>query len=331
MSAPYPWLAETWAHLLQHKAQPAQALLISGPAGVGKRVLARAWAKTLLCETPLADGEACDQCGACHWFDTGTHPDYRELTLQEKENKEGETKLATAIDVEQARDTIEYVQMSTYRAGRRVVVIDPADGLNTAAANALLKVLEEPPLNTYFVLVSDQARRLLPTLRSRCTRLDIGLPAHATALQWLREQSTDDAETMLALAGGAPLVVAGWQDSGEWNLRSEVLGGLAKLRGFDPVTLADQWKALSPRAWHRVAYQWLCDLLAARLACKVRFNPDFAEALNKLGQRANVSRLLGLGQTHAEAARYVMHPLNRQLQLETWLIQYRHIFEESEK
>jgi len=331
VSAPYPWLSASWTHLLQHKAQPAQALLISGPAGVGKRALARAWAKTLLCETPLDSGEACDKCGACHWFDAGTHPDYRELTLQEKENKEGETKLATAIDVEQARNTIEYVQLSTYRAGRRVVVIDPADALNLAAANALLKVLEEPPLNTCFVLVSDQARRLLPTLLSRCTRLDVGLPAHQTALQWLREQHTDDAETMLALAGGAPLRVADGQHNGDWHLRSEVLEGLAKLRELDPVALADQWKALSPRAWHRVAYQWLCDLLAARLACKVRFNPDFAEALSKLGQRANVSRLLGLAHTHAEAARYVMHPLNRQLQLETWLIAYRHIFEEGEK
>jgi len=328
MSGSYPWLAATWTHLLAQKNQPAQALLISGPAGVGKRALARAWAKTLLCETPRDSGEACDKYGACHWFEAGTHPDYRELVLQEKENKEGDTKLATAIDVEQARDTIDYVQLSTYRAGRRVVIVDPADALNLAAANALLKVLEEPPLNTCFVLVSDQARRLLPTIRSRCTRVDVGLPAHEVALQWLREQRVGDADTMLALVGGAPLLAADSQDDGEWTVRSEILNGLAELRAFDPVALAERWKALDPRSWQRVAYKWLCDLLAARLACKVRFNPDFAEALAKLGKRADISRLLGLAQTHTQAARYVMHPLNRQLQLETWLIEYRHIFEE---
>lgn len=328
MSAPYPWLAKTWQRLLQNRARPAQALLISGTAGVGKSALARAWAQALLCETPLADGDACGACGACHWFTAGTHPDYRVLTLQEKENKEGERKLATALDVEQARETIDYVQLSTYRAGRRVVVIEPADALNLAAANALLKVLEEPPLNTCFLLVSDQPRRLLPTIRSRCTRLDIGLPPQSEALSWLSELQVAYAVDMLALAGGAPLVALNWQQSGELALRSEVLQSLSRPRGLDPVAQADAWKALHPRAWHVFAYKWLCDVLAARMSCATRFNPDFSEALHKLGKHADLARLLNLAKAHAEQGRYIMHPLNRQLQLETWLIQYRHIFEE---
>ena len=328
MSAPYPWLAPALQRLLQNRARPAQALLISGPAGVGKSALARAWAQALLCETTLADGDACGVCGACHWFAAGTHPDYRVLTLQEKENKDGERKLATAIDVEQARETIDYVQLSTYRAGRRVVVIEPADALNLAAANALLKVLEEPPLNTSFLLISDQPRRLLSTIRSRCTRLDIGLPPQSEALSWLSELQVDDAAEMLALAGGAPLVALNWQQSGELALRSEVLHSLSRPRSLDPVAQADAWKTLHPRAWHVFAYKWLCDVLAARMLCTTRFNPDFSDALLKLGKHADLARLLNLAKVHAEQGRYVMHPLNRQLQLEAWLIQYRHIFED---
>jgi DNA polymerase-3 subunit delta' len=177
MTAPYPWLDTAWQRLLTTRARPAQALLLAGPRGVGKGALALAWAQALLCESPAADGGACGQCAACHWFDAGSHPDFRHVTLQEKTSKEGETRLATAIEVEQAREAVDFVQLSTYRAGFRVVVVDPADSLNLAAANALLKVLEEPPLNTVFVLVSDQPRRLLPTIRSRCTRLDLGLPS----------------------------------------------------------------------------------------------------------------------------------------------------------
>ena len=336
MSAPYPWLVPLWRHLLQNKSRPAQALLISGPTGVGKSALAHAWAQALLCETPLADregagGEACGVCGACHWFIAGTHPDYRRLTLQEKENKEGEHKLATAIDVEQARETIDFVQLSTYRAGRRVVVIEPADTLNLAAANALLKVLEEPPLNTCFLLVSDQPRRLLPTIRSRCTRLDVGLPLQQDALIWLRDQQIEKPAEMLALAGGAPLVALSWRESGELRLRAEVLQSLSRPRSLDPVGQAEAWKTLSPQVWHIFAYKWLCDVLAARLFCSTCFNPDFSEALFQLGKYADLVRLLALAKVHAEQGRYVMHPLNRQLQLETWLIQYRHIFEEGKK
>ena len=331
MSAPYPWLAHSWRRLLQSKARPMQALLISGPAGVGKNALARAWAQALLCEASLADGEACGVCGACHWFIAGTHPDYRVLTLQEKENKEGERKLATAIDVEQARETIDFVQLSTYRAGRRVVLIEPADTLNLAAANALLKVLEEPPLNTCFLLVSDQPRRLLPTLRSRCTGLDVGLPPQHDALLWLRSQQMEDAEEMLAVAGGAPLIAMSWQENGQLALRSEVLQVLSRPDRLDPVARAEDWKNLHPRTWQVFAYKWLCDMLAARLLCNARFNPDFSEILLKLGKHADLAGLLSLARMHAEQGRYVTHPLNRQLQLEAWLIHYKHIFEEGNK
>ena len=328
MSAPYPWLADAWRHLLQRKARPDQALLISGPAGVGKSVLARTWAQVLLCESPLADGDACGECGACHWFITGTHPDYRVLTLQEKETKDSEPKLATAIDVDQARDTIDYVQLSTYRAGRRVVVIEPADSLNIAAASALLKVLEEPPLNTCFLLITDHPRRLLPTLRSRCVRLEIGLPPYEQARLWLSEQALDNAPEKLALAGGAPLTALNWQENGELAMRDGVLEGLSRPRSLNPVAQAEAWKTLSPLTWYIFAYKWLCDLLAVRLLCHTRFNPDYQKVLQKLGNDVDLGKLLALSQLHSEQGRYVMHPLNRQLQLEAWLIQYQHIFRE---
>ncbi len=111
-------------------------------------------------------------------------------------------RMATAIEVDQAREAVDFVRLSTYRAGYRVVLVNPADALNVASANALLKVLEEPPLNTVFVLVSDQPRRLLPTIRSRCARFDIGLPPDELAAQWLTSQGVDDAPNLLALAGG---------------------------------------------------------------------------------------------------------------------------------
>ncbi len=327
MSAPYPWLEPLWQRLLETKSRPSQALLIAGPRGVGKSALAHAWAQTLLCERPAASGEACGQCVACHWFEAGTHPDYRVLTLREKEGKEGESRMATTIEVEQAREAVDFVQMSTHRAGRRVVVVEPADSLNLAAANALLKVLEEPPLNTSFLLVSDQPRRLLPTIRSRCTRVDVGLPPQNQALAWLQGTQGDEAEQRLALAGGAPLIAQAYAESDELEERREILEGLSSPHRLDPVGLGERWKAVRPQTWHGLAYKWLEDLLAVRLNADTRFNPDFGATLDKLGRQADLGRLLELARVHAEQGRTVLHPLNRALQLQAWLIQYRHVFD----
>ena len=327
MSAPYPWLDSVWQRLLTTRARPAQALLLAGPRGVGKGALALAWAQVLLCEAPRRDGASCGSCPACHWFETGAHPDFRLVSLQEKTGKEGETRMATAIEVDQAREVVDFVQLSTYRAGFRVVLVNPADSLNLAAANALLKVLEEPPLNTVFVLVSDQPRRLLPTIRSRCTRVDIGLPPVDQAAQWLAEQGVDDAMNLLALSGGTPLDAQHWADSGELDERRMVLESLARPDRLDPVTLGERWKAVSPQAWHNLAYKWLGDLLAVRLRGSVQFNRDFAEVLVRLGSEADLAKLMALARTQANEGRILAHPLNRALQLEAWLIQYRHVFD----
>ena len=327
MNAPYPWLESVWQRLLSTRARPAQALLLAGPRGVGKSALAQAWAQALLCEARLPDGGACGSCPACHWFEAGTHPDFRLVTLQEKTSKEGEVKMATGIEVDQAREAVDFVQLSTYRAGLRVVLVNPADSLNLASANALLKVLEEPPLNTVFVLVSDQPRRLLPTIRSRCTRLDIGLPDTDTAMQWLDGRQLEEAATLLALSGGAPLDALNWADGVELDERRSMLAGLAQPKLLDPVSLADRWKAIKPQTWHTVAYKWLGDLLAVRLQGRVQFNPDFAEVLAQLGRQVDLAKLLALAKMHAEAGRTLTHPLNRALQQEAWLIQYRHLFD----
>lgn len=327
MSAPYPWLDSSWTRLLATRARPAQALLLTGPRGVGKGALAQAWAHALLCESPRPDGAACGECPACHWLATGAHPDFKLLTLQEKPGKEGETRLATAIEVDQAREVVDFVQLSTYRAGYRVVLVNPANSLNVAAANALLKVLEEPPLNTVFVLVSDQPRQLLPTIRSRCTRLDAGLPPLDSALQWLVEKQVDDATTLLALAGGAPLDALNWANGGDLEARQMILEGLAQPAQLDPVVLADRWKAIAVSTWHAVAYKWLSDLLAAKLRGRVQFNRDFDAALVDLGRQASLGKLLDLARAHAAAGRTLAHPLNRVLQQQAWLVQYRNLFD----
>ena len=331
MAAAYPWQEADCQRLLRLRGHLPHAVLLSGPKGVGKRALAEDWGKSLLCESPTPEGEACDHCQACHWFDAGTHPDWLYLTLEEKENREGEVRMATEITVDQARQAIEFAQLSSYRGGRRICLIDPADDLNRSAANALLKVLEEPPLNTVFILVSHQVRRLLPTLRSRCHRQEIGLPDPALATEWLKEQGVDQPEVRLALAGGSPLAALEWNEEETWEQRRQVLDALAAPQNLDSAAAGEIWGRLPAPLWYGLSYKWLADLLASSVKAPVRFNPDYSAALGKLAGKADLRGLLNLSRSHAEDGRWSEHPLNRPLQIESWLLDYRALFEDKGK
>jgi DNA polymerase-3 subunit delta' len=326
MPAPYPWLSPLWSRLLAMRQRLPHAVLLAGPQGVGKLELAQAWAKSLLCERPQADGEACGGCEGCHWFEAGTHPDFMHLTLLEKETKEGDIRLATDISVEQARQTVDFVQLSTYRAGYRLVLIEPAEALNTASSNALLKVLEEPPINTVFILISHQFRQLLPTILSRCHKLEVGLPDTAMLQGWLKQNGLD--EQALAWVSGAPLAAIDAREEGELDIRQELLASLSKAKNLDCVVLAEAWnKRVVSRTWHQVIYKWLLDLLACHLGGKAQFNPDYETVLQGLAKQIRLGNLLDFVRRESEAGRWVDHPLNRQMVMEAWLIEYSNLFE----
>lgn len=329
MPAPYPWLSQPWNRLASMRKRLPHTLLLSGPAGVGKLALARAWTRSLLCEHPGPDGDACGVCDGCHWFEAGTHPDFMHLTLLEKENREGEVRLASEINVEQARQAVEFVQLSTYRAGYRIVMIEPAEALNTASGNALLKVLEEPPINTVFILISHQSRQLLPTLLSRCHKLEIGLPERSSYKTWMEDNGLG--EEMLAWHCGAPLAALAARESGDMETRKELLDALSAGGNLDSVASAEAWnRQVTARTWHQVSHKWLQDLLACCLGGRAAFNPDYEKALESLAKRTRMDKLLEFAQQESEAGRWVDHPLNRQMLMEAWLIRYSGLFKGAE-
>ena len=165
-----PWQAEAAREVLSARAAWPHALLLDGPRGLGKRTLALNLARGLLCESPSADGSACGSCASCHYVAAGQHPD-----LQMIEpfviDEDGEVKVQDPILIERIRALIDWVQLTSHRGRAKVAVIVPAEAMNLAAANALLKTLEEPPPATYLILVAHQPGRVPATLRSRCRRM----------------------------------------------------------------------------------------------------------------------------------------------------------------
>ena len=215
----YPWQNETWEQLLGMQARLPQALLVHGPEGVGKSVLAEQFAQFLLCETTGALQAPCGTCDGCRWFLAGSHPDFRRLEpesvsrLRETGEEQDEAapaasktqKPSTEIKIDQVRLLDGFLNLRSHRGRQRVVLVSPAEDMNRNAANALLKGLEEPQGQAHFILVSHRPARLLPTIRSRCVALPVALPDPAAAGSWLKAQGAPDWEAWLAFAGGAPL------------------------------------------------------------------------------------------------------------------------------
>jgi DNA polymerase-3 subunit delta' len=234
------WNRSLWNNVLERRRRGAMphALLLSGPAGLGKREFGKALAALLLCERP--GDAACGQCRGCVLVTAGSHPDRVEVNLELRDD--GKT-LRTEIVVEQIRVLSQRLSMTAQFGGHQVALIDPADLMNTAAANALLKTLEEPGAGTVMILISDQSARLPATIRSRCQRLDFLLPNAAEAIAWLKRQGVDGAAQALEAAAGNPGLALELSRGGGLALRTEVASDLLNLwqRKAAPAEVANRW------------------------------------------------------------------------------------------
>lgn len=241
-----PWQQRVYAQACEaiDAGRLAHGMLFCGPAQLGKRTVAERLAQRLLCAARTNDGEPCGDCRGCHLFAAGTHPDFRVISFVL--NKEG-TRLRTEIIIDQIREMSERLTLTPQYGGAQGVILDPADGINYFACNALLKTLEEPVPGRYLWLVSAHPARLPATIRSRCQKLEFRLPPHDEALEWLRKQGHAQTVAFEALeaARGHPGLAHAWLQDGSLKLRRDVANDLGKLSKGElaVVETAQRWVA----------------------------------------------------------------------------------------
>jgi DNA polymerase-3 subunit delta' len=328
------WTSPLLAQLAEMRPRLAHALLIHGRDGVGQFELAIAFAQFLLCETPAPDGRACNRCPACTWFGQGNHPDFR-LLQPESMAGEGDDELpadtkkkSDQIRIEQVRDLQRFLSVGTHRAGFRVIVLHPADAMNVSTQNALLKSLEEPPPETLFLLATSSPHRLLPTIRSRCQNVAMPLPGGNDAAKWLEDQGIDNAASLLALAGGAPLSALRLAESEP--VRRRLIEQLRDAR-FDPVMATDHCLAAEPAEVVAWLQRWVYDLLSLRLTGVIRYHVTEEQGIRNTAARCDPARIAALLRTLAKARSLAQHPLNPRLFFEDLLIQYRGLIAEGDR
>ncbi|MDO9227041.1 MAG: DNA polymerase III subunit delta' [Pseudomonadota bacterium] len=327
----HPWNADLFRQLGADPEHMPHAILLHGPAGVGKLELAIELARWSLCEQPSGEG-ACGVCDACNWFDQGNHPDFRRVEPVEVEAEDADAapakkapkKGSRVIKVEAIREISDFLSLSAHRGGWRVALIHPAEFMNAAAANALLKTLEEPPARVLLLLVSHQPRRLLPTVISRCRKVAVPLPQRARALAWLAAAGMADPESPLAEAGGAPLAALAYAEPERAARREAFLDLLARPRQLDACQAAQTFQPVLAEAWGWLA-RWVHDLLAQRLAGQSHYFPGREGSVVPIAATCALIDLLAFQRELAQAGRWLRHPLNAQLLLESWLIRYSEI------
>jgi DNA polymerase-3 subunit delta' len=255
MSLP-PWIAAQVQALVQ---QPGHALLLQGPSGLGQYTLGLELARAWLCEAPQAQG-ACGQCPSCHAIAVRTHADLCVLMpetvmmalgwpLSEKAQQDIDDKKrkpSKEIRVDALRDAVEFAQRTSARGRGKVVLVYPAERMNAIAANALLKTLEEPVGQVRFILASEAAHQLLPTIRSRCLSHTLAWPAPQEAQAWLSDQMpAEDAQVLLRAAGGRPEEAWRWAQAGltarQWSALPQALarGEVAAVADWSPAQAVD--------------------------------------------------------------------------------------------
>ncbi len=327
----YIWQKNKWEKLLARKASLPHAILLHGRAGVGKHVFAESFSHALLCQQTLPTGHACGQCQSCQWLKEGVHPDFKWVTPEDDSAADSNTKKRSGkksqISVSQIRQLYEYLSLSTHQvSGYRIILISPAEALNIASANALLKMLEEPPENTLFLLVASQPQRLLPTIISRCQAVDLPMPSQAEASTWLVEQGINEAEASdaLAYAGGAPLAALAMQ--GQLETNQKLIKQLAQGAKLNPATSAPLLLSLGMEQAVEMMQKWTFDLISARLEQSLHYHVKLASTFQVLCKSVNLSALMQFQRKLIELKKSANHPLSNEMQLENILLQYVRTF-----
>lgn len=330
------WHTALWNNRFS-KGDLPQSLLFTALRGTGEAGLAERVAVSRLCARVLPDGDACGVCDDCRWFAAGTHPDFRRLDpefAQETDARNADDdhapdkkKARTQISVDEVREAADFLRLAAHRGRARVVMIHPAHSMHIAAANALLKVLEEPPAGALFLLVTSQPTRLPATIRSRCVTIALPKPTPAQAAAWLAGAGLQDPGLALAQVGGAPAAALALGER-YWIVRE---GLMPLLTGRDRSWLEAAARIVETDLAHlvHVLQTWCWDLASARIRGPVRYHRDRSAELSRAAPAMEPIALADFARKLSGARRLLGHPLNPKLFAEDLLMSYSRLLPKS--
>lgn len=309
--AEIPWLKAPWARFLSMHRQDRlpHGLLVTGASGLGALILAREMAAYLLCAKPITTQgaeRACGECASCRLRLAGTHPDIQ-LLVRDGASQD--------ISVDEIRALIERFSLTRY-GPLRVALIEQAERMNRSAANALLKLLEEPPPGSLFLMTAERADLLPSTIRSRIQRLAITVPKRATVVDWLFQQHglpVEEAELLWFI--GDDHLMDGSPPSWDWQLPTTALVRLMTERD-QVLSVVKQWQSMDRDVLARWLMRLWIEVMRIHSGLSTEAPAPMQSLIRKLVSARSRSHWLKVHRVLLEFLQSAKHPLNEELALD---------------
>ncbi|WP_180138685.1 DNA polymerase III subunit delta' [Acinetobacter sp. YH12043] len=308
----YPWQQQVWDTLTGRFPKLGHGLLFYGKKGCGKEAFAQQFLAWVLCLNRQPDGP-CGECGSCQWLKADTHPNYVYISTDEDNKKQN-----AKIKIEKIRDLLPFVQQTV--DGWRVIVIEPAEALNIASSNALLKTLEEPGENIVIILLADHYLKLPATIRSRLQHFALDRISSAQFSEYveaqLPEAGSSQQQLLMNLSNQMPLQAIEVAQSSWLPLRQEFMEDWKKLviQKNMPMVIATKWnKSLSFGEFGQMFEYLLSDLICVKLNQAVKnIDLDF----NVLAEQYSLEILFKIYEDFQRAKQYLEQNVQSNLVLD---------------
>lgn len=326
----YHWQYSVWQHLQQRYPNLGHALLFYGKQGCGKKAFVEHFVAWLLCLNKQADG-ACGHCQSCIWLKTDIHPHLMVIRPNEEDIKTKDKSKKPSIKIDKIREILPFVQQTL--EGWRVIVIEPAEALNIASSNALLKTLEEPSERVIIILLAEHYLKLPATIRSRTQHFALDRISPQQASQFLQQFiqqkqlniSNQQQHLLLNLAQQMPIYASELAES-EWiTHRAEFIKDWTQLleQKDRPLFYAQKWQKIMPfHDFNSMFEIILCDIIRNKLQQPI-YNIDLD--LQSLTQLLSLEQLFQLYDETQQSHIWLGQNVQTQLMMEQYFIRMMNV------
>jgi len=312
-----PWYQTFYEPAFTKAFLETQTHLFISQDGEGSEHLIESLLRNALCEQPNIHEQACGHCKSCE-YSFVEHPKLRVI----EKNPELKTAVVT---IEQIRELSSFIELaSSSQEDYKIIYIKDADVLSTSAANALLKNLEEPPTNTFFVLNSKNLHKILPTIRSRSSIHFLPSPTREQTESYLEQQGHQDAIKFIDLSGNKPLFAI--QLASDHEVLNSIVSLLMKGKSFDMMHVNDALLASGLGFFIEIMQKWIFDLSSYTEFKQLHYFTNIKDKIEQISKTLSYKETLNFYKKLNEYARLSDTPINKSMALDAMMIDYKRIF-----